>query len=279
MPLPKHPHLDPVDDSAFANGDDWSTLSSMANTDWLPQSGSGLPTFVDTDYLPPPVFDASATGSTGSTGSSSSNYANTTETITYTGSGLVFVNTYGSGVTTAFRNEIVAAENYFESHFTNSCTITCSFDLQSLNPAYSGENSFYATAGSYSTFVNALSSHATSADQLAAVAALEKLPDPTGGAGVELALGEARILGLAGPPSSGSIDDSVVLNSYYWTPSALQNDPNDAINVILHEVSEGGMGRIGSLGVAGYYWEPMDFFRFTASGQRDFTGGQDGLPT
>jgi hypothetical protein len=40
------------------------------------------------------------------------------------------------------------------------------------------------------------------------------------------------------------------------------------------------MGRIGSLGLTGSSsWAPMDLFRFTASGQRDFSGGRDGLPT
>jgi hypothetical protein len=38
------------------------------------------------------------------------------------------------------------------------------------------------------------------------------------------------------------------------------------------------MGRIGSLGLNGVF-APMDLFRFTAAGQRDFTGGQDGLAT
>ena len=51
------------------------------------------------------------------------------ETVTYQGSGLVFNNTYGSNVSVTFRNEIVAA-----SLFSNTCTVNCSFDLQSLNP-------------------------------------------------------------------------------------------------------------------------------------------------
>jgi hypothetical protein len=117
----------------------------------------------------------------------------------------VFNNTYGSGVSTTFRNEIVAAENFFQSHFTNSCTINCSFDLQSLSPGVSGQNSFNAVSVSYSTFVNALASHATSADDFGAVASLQRLSDPTGGHGVELSLGEARILGLAGAGTAPTI--------------------------------------------------------------------------
>jgi hypothetical protein len=283
------------DSSRFFGEADWL----LGETDWLPPqfepssatgSGNGtsadrvnpnpaptgiIDSFLDGDelLLPPQFQQGAGTGS--GTGAMTPSLA--PETITYAGSGLVFVNTYGSGVSTTFRNEIVAAENYFQSHFTNSCTIRCSFDLQSLSAGVSGENSFYAVAASYSTFVNALASHATSADDLATVAALQRLSDPTGGHGVELSLGEARVLGLAGPGTS--IDDYVVLNSLYWTSSALQSAPNDATDVILHEISEGGMGRIGSLGIDGSYWEPMDFLRFTASGQRDFTGGRDGVST
>ena len=51
------------------------------------------------------------------------------ETVTYQGSGLVFNNTYGSNVSVTFRNEIVAAENYLQSLFSNACTVNCSFDL------------------------------------------------------------------------------------------------------------------------------------------------------
>ena len=198
------------------------------------------------------------------------------ETVTRGGSGLVFVNTYGAGVTATFRSEIIAAENYFQSHFTNACTINCSFDLQQLNPAFSGQNNFSPIIVSYAALRAALTTHATSPDDLAAVAALATLSDPSGGQGFEVPLGEARILGLAGPGSG--VDDAVVLNTVYWTAQALQNNPNDAIAVIEHEVSEGAMGRIGSLGLDGP-WAPMDLFRYTAAGQRDFTGGRDGLAT
>jgi hypothetical protein len=91
------------------------------------------------------------------------------ETITHAGSGLGFVNTYGAGVSATFRTEIIAAENYFQSHFTNACTINCSFDLQQLNPSFSGQNSFSPITVSYAALCAALTSHATSPDDVAAV--------------------------------------------------------------------------------------------------------------
>jgi hypothetical protein len=189
-----------------------------------------------------------------------------------------FINTFGSGATATFQNEVVAAENYLKSHFTNACTVNCKFDLQSINPAFSGENFFNPITVSYSTFVNALQSHATTAAAKQAATAMAALADPSNGAGFDISIGEARILGLAGAGSG--IDDTVILNSVYWTPSALQNNPGDAKAVIMHELTEGIMGRIGSLGFSfGGHWAPMDLLRFNAAGQRDFTGGQDGQPT
>jgi hypothetical protein len=139
-----------------------------------------------TDTMPPPVLPAGAV-TTASTGAGSGSQGRTTgsvpgtETVTYAGSGLVFVNTYGSGVTAAFRSEIIAAENFYQSHYLNSCTISCSFNLESLSPAYGGENSFDPFVASYAQLRSALQSHATTADQLAAAAALNKLADPSGG--------------------------------------------------------------------------------------------------
>jgi Ca2+-binding RTX toxin-like protein len=96
--------------------------------------------------------------------------------------------------------------------------------------------------------------------------------DPSNGAGFSIPTTEARILGLAA--QSNTIDDKVVLNS----------DLNftfgqDAIGVLLHEITEGVFGRTSSLGFDGARFAPLDLFRFTAGGVRDFTGGSDGLTT
>jgi hypothetical protein len=106
-----------------------------------------------------------------------------TETVTYAGSGLTFVNTYSSGVTGAYVSAITAAENYFQSHFSNSVTLYMNFGLQSLGPNFASENSFYITQVSYSALKSALASHATTADDAAAVASLPST-DPSGGAGL-----------------------------------------------------------------------------------------------
>src|SRR5690242_4406746 len=85
-----------------------------------------------------------------------------TDTVTQVGSGLVFVNTYGSGMTTALHQTIVAAETYLETHFNNAVTLNVSFDLQAINPAFSAQDSFAFVDVTYNQLVNALQTHATS---------------------------------------------------------------------------------------------------------------------
>ncbi|TYL85903.1 FG-GAP-like repeat-containing protein [Bradyrhizobium cytisi] len=209
--------------------------------------------------------------------SSEAGSSENTETMSFQGSGLVFVNTWGAGASTQFKNIVISAEQYLSQLFPNACTVNCTFDLQSLNPAYSGENFFNPVHVSYASFASAIQQHAHTAAGKAAATVLMNTADPTGGAGLNVSIGEARILGLAS--AGNGTDDTIYLNNVYWTASALQNYPNDAKAVILHELTEGIMGRVGGLGKSGNSWAPMDFFRYTASGQHDYTGGSDGKST
>jgi lipopolysaccharide export system protein LptA len=210
-------------------------------------------------------------GALSTTLSTSGTGAFTTDTVTHAGSGLVFTNTYSASVTTAFHNAIIAAETYLESHFTNSVTLNVSFDLQTLNPVFSAQDSFPTVAVTYGQLVNALQSHATSPDDTAAVNALQLMDDPSGGQMFTVPNGQAKLLGL--PGTTNGTDESIVLNSLSWTDTSITANPGDAIAVLIHELTRGAMGRIGGL------WGPMDLFRYTASGQLDDTGGQDGQPT
>jgi Ca2+-binding RTX toxin-like protein len=194
-----------------------------------------------------------------------------TESVTLAGSGLVFVNYYGAGVTDAYRGAVISAENYLQSQFTNSVTVGVSFDLQSLGATFSAQNSFSTVSVSFAAYAAALRTHATSASDFLAVNGLPTF-DPSNGAGFSIPTTEARILGLA--VQTNSVDDHVVLNS----------DLNftygqDAIGALLHEITEGVFGRTASLGFEGSRWAPLDLFRFTATGQRDYTGGSDGVTT
>jgi hypothetical protein len=196
------------------------------------------------------------------------------ETVTLSGSGLVFNNTYGSNVNATFRTTIVAAENYFQGHFTNAVTLTINFDALPMPSSVSGSNIGSGLQNiSYASLSNALRAHETTANDFAAVASLPAT-DPTHGQGFSVPVGMARILGLVGA-GTGGVDQSITLNSTAgFTYGA------DALGVIEHEISEGAMGRIGGLGLTGSgVWAPIDLFRYTASGQRDYSGGRDGQPT
>jgi FG-GAP-like repeat len=210
------------------------------------------------------------------------------QTITLAGSGLKFINTYGGGVTAAYHAAILYAEHQLESVITNSVTIRVTFGYKDLSgTGFLAENSFFNTKTvDYATLRAALTSHATSADDLAAVAALPATAptnanDPTGSAEFLIAAGEARVLGLEGAGST--IDDRLVLDSsskYNFNPNNRgAKGGYDAIGAIEHELTEGGLGRVGGLSFQNSSWGPMDLFRFDASGNRDYTGGQDGIDT
>jgi Ca2+-binding RTX toxin-like protein len=194
-----------------------------------------------------------------------------TEAVTLAGSGLVFINDYEDSVSAGYRSAIITAENFLQSHFTNQLTVSVDFDFSPLDAGSSAENDFSEVSVSYAAFTAALRAHATTADDLLSVSGLPAT-DPSGGAGFAIPTAEADMLGLA--KQSNNIVDTVTLNSNLNFTFG-----QDAIGAIEHEMTEGVFGRISSLGFDGDQWNPLDLFRFTASGQRDFTGGSDGAET
>src|SRR4029077_6459356 len=102
--------------------------------------------------------------------------------------------------------------------------------------------------------------------------------DPSaGGSDWFLPQAYARMLGLSSGTSG--VDATVTLNtSFSWSFG------QDVVNTIEHEISEGGMGRIGGLGAntsttGTAIFSAMDLFRYSAVGVRDLTNGQDGSTT
>jgi hypothetical protein len=190
------------------------------------------------------------------------------ETVAQPGSGLVFNNTYGAGVTQAYRIAIVTAENELQSHFTNSVTVQMHFDLQPLGAGFSAQNTYELVGASYADFAAALGAHATTAADMLAVAGLPG-EDPSHGVGFWIPSAEARVLGLS--TDERWVDDTVVLNA-----DQPHGFGKDTVSTIEHEITEGVFGRVSSLGIAMTGWQPMDLFRFAADGARDYSGGADG---
>jgi hypothetical protein len=199
-----------------------------------------------------------------------------TESVTFAGSGIVFNNTFTANVSQAYKNAILAAEQDIASHWTNSITLNLKFDAQA-----EGTNTFLATNSwsglhvAYAALKGALTtlaSHESGNSILQQAVAHLPTTDPSGGAGFGVSLAYARLLGLSA--STGNPDDTVTLNtSFNWTFG------QDVINAVEHEISEGGMGRVGGLGDQNHDWAPMDLFRYTSSGVADFTDGRDGKTT
>ena len=138
-----------------------------------------------------------------------------------------------------------------------------------------GEQQFYVYGVSYATLKSALVTLAAQEpNDFYLQQAVAHLPstDPSAGAGFELALPYARMLGLTS--TTQNPDDIVTLNtSYNWSYG------QDVINTVEHEISEGGMGRIGGLGDQNGFWSVMDLFRYNSSGVADYSDGRDGQTT
>ncbi|HEX3367070.1 NF038122 family metalloprotease [Phenylobacterium sp.] len=194
-----------------------------------------------------------------------------TEAVTLAGSGLTFINSYDASVTDAYRSAVITAENFLQGHFTNQLTVSVDFSYAALGAGTSGSNNFNEINVSYASLASALRSHATTADDVASVNGLPA-SDPSGGVGFALPEAQAVMLGLA--TQSNDVDDAVTLNSNLGFAFG-----QDAVGVIEHEISEGVFGRTSSLGFAETRWNPLDLFRFTANGTRDYTGGSDGVAT
>jgi hypothetical protein len=192
--------------------------------------------------------------------------ASSNAVVSTPGSGLVFNNTFGSSCTAQYEACAVAAEKQLESLFTNSLTINETFqEANSGNNGAALGNSFSVSTYTYAQVKAALLK----------VAPNDVLPatDPSGGANWNLPVAYARMLGLT--TTTPTTDDTVTLNTYYGSQYS-----QDAINGITHELTEGGLGRIGALGGSGSgYWSTMDLFRYTSAGQADYSNGRDGQTT
>ncbi len=247
------------------NGLDHHADLSFSDPDLLGQTDGA------SSFVPPGAFLWSSGGSALSLHMSELS-PGVTASVSTPGSGLVFDNTYLSGCTAAFETCIVAAEKQLESLFSNSDTIVVTFNESSfgagnpdaMNNSYSGYDYSYAT-------LRAALMNAAPGDVLPS-------NDPSGGGNWFVPLAYARMLGLT--TTTGSPDLSVSLNTDdTWSFG------QDVINGVTHELSEGGMGRIGALGPKGAgatsdnTWGTMDLFRYDSAGQPDYNNGRDGATT
>ncbi len=233
---------------------------SASSSSKAPQSAIPAPASATSGSL---SGDFEALASTGFASSSSSS----SQVVSTSGSGLVFNNTYNASCTAAFEACIVSAEDELESLFTNSVTLNVTFQEQNQGNNHVALGNSWPS--SYNVSYATLKADLPSTDYLPATD-----PNPAGGNDWNVPEAYGRMLGIG--TSTPSTDDTVTLNSYYgW------DFGQDVINGLMHEISEGGMGRVGSLGGQSgtNNWSTMDLFRYTASATPDYTNGRDGVTT
>jgi hypothetical protein len=270
----KSSHHTSVDQHAanLSSSDPADMFDQDAGQAFLPTSDQfGTGTFgldAGASFAPPGALTVLSPGISAMAVPASGLPASSSVTVSTAGSGLVFDNTYAASCSAQFEGCIVAAEQQLESLFSNSDTINVTF--QEVNQGNDG-NALNNNSSGY------LYSYA----QVRAALLKEEAPndvlpttDPSGGS-KEWYVPEAygRMLGLT--TATGAPDLTLTLNSYYnW------DFGQDIINGVTHELSEGGMGRIGDLGQSGSgYWGTMDLFRYNSAGQLDESNGRDGQTT
>ncbi len=180
-----------------------------------------------------------------------------------------------------FKSAVTFAVGQMNALIANPITLNLTFSWGQENniPIRAGaaaQNQSYGGYVNYATLYGALSSHATSADDRTAVAALTAT-DPTHGGQFYVPTAMMKTLGLLNATST-SPDGFVGLDSSLnWSPNANGNvgpGQYDPVVSIEHEISE-VMGRVGYLSSSQRpnVYGPIDLFRYTAPGQRDLTPG------
>jgi hypothetical protein len=187
---------------------------------------------------------------------------------------LTFNISYDSSVTNrADYAQIRTAINYvvleYTSLFTNDITINI---LIQADPTIGGGESWeVTTVTTYSSLRNALIAHAKTADALTAVASLPAT-DPTSGGHFEMAIPEAKALGLHAAHDSGS-DGTIGFGAddpwAYDPANRGMPDKEDFIGTMEHEFSE-VMGRNTDRDYMPNWFQPFDLFRYSAAHVRSF---------
>ena len=175
----------------------------------------------------------------------------------------------------AMKAALTAAVQSFEGLFSTTETVTIRVGYgevggQAMGPGALGEAApMGGVTVSYAAFQSALASHATTAAQKAAVAAMGG--DPTHGGQIQVAGAEAKALGLIAANAAGidgamgfAVDPKGTLFATDPASRAVAGE-YDFLGVAEHELSH-ALGRIAILDTAHHVFSPLDLFRYSAAG-------------
>jgi hypothetical protein len=191
--------------------------------------------------------------------------------------GLTIVPTFDSSIVndpngTAMMNAINAAIQVLQSNLVDNVTVNVTFVADETVGL--GQSSTFGGNVLYASFLAALSSHATSAND---TKALNTLPlsatDPViGGTQIHLTSAQSRLLGLG---SYSGTDSTISLKMSLMNLTRPPADPTkyDLQQVVEHELDE-VLGISSGLPDMSVVW-PVDLFRYTTNLVRTFTTNGD----
>ena len=198
-------------------------------------------------------------------------------------SGLVINVTYDASVASApaaFKADIAAAVQYFETHFTDAITININVGFGevnglAMNSGALGQSMYFVDPFNYSQVKSALAGDAKSAADLSSVATLPA-SDPTNGGTFWVTSANAKALGLiTGSSTDGFVGFSSAANLFdYDNTNGVTAGQYDFLGTVMHEISE-VLGRETNDGQNLTYY-PLDLFHYSSPGVRTFSGTTPG---
>ena len=185
----------------------------------------------------------------------------------------------------AFKADVIAAVNYYESMLTNPVTINLDvgygeIDGTAVSGGDLGESQGELMTVSYAQLVSALRAGDNSATDASMLASLPKTSPANGGYVVTTA--QAKALGLlpaAGTALDGYVGFDTSAAFSYSDAGGVTAGKYDFMSVVLHEISE-VMGRyllVGNqLGTATHYYSLLDLLHYSAPGVHDLVQSTPG---
>jgi hypothetical protein len=195
--------------------------------------------------------------------------------------GLKINPTFDSSITSdpnaaTIMNTINSAIAVYEAKFNDQITVNITFKEKTT-----GLGGSFTILGTipYSSYLSALQSHATTANDATALAHLPAGPNNpvNGSANIQVATANLRALGFDATPSGGQ-DSTISLNVSICNLDRVTIDPNkyDLKAVVMHEIDEAlslgsAMDNLNNGDPAPtLFIRPADLFRYDSSGNRSF---------
>jgi hypothetical protein len=193
---------------------------------------------------------------------------------------LTIVPTFDSTITSdpnaaAIESTINAAINIYQTYFSDP--ITVKLDFKEMTSGL-GQSSTYIESVSYTSYLNALKSHATTANDNSAIASLPVQTDNPvdGNASIIVTTADGRALGLSS--NAPTYDSTIGLNTSICnlSRSSISGSKYDLMAVAMHEMDEAmayGTALNGSSNggpiPTGAVWG-LDLYRYASAGTRSF---------